>query len=109
MTDRAAFLKQIAETFRSARDRDKPAHLLIGAGCSKSAGVPLAGELVAEIRKRYPERCEPKFLSGSATYGDCMKLLSVGERRNLLETYLRKAKINWAHIVIAKLIFDGIV
>jgi NAD-dependent SIR2 family protein deacetylase len=109
MADRAAFIRQIAETFHAAKARGRPAHLLIGAGCSKSAGVPIAGELIARIQKDYAHRCKAKFGEDAPTYGACMKLLTVRERRDLLEGFLKEAKINWAHIAIAKMVHGGFV
>jgi Tfp pilus assembly protein PilF len=92
----------IANTLRSARDRGKPAHMLIGAGCSKAAGIPLASEIVAEIHQRYSGYCRRLNEADRQKYGACMKLLSPNERRDLLAPYLARASINWAHIVLAQ-------
>lgn len=41
-------IDEIADAFRNGKDRHPPApaHVLFGAGCSKSAGVPLARDIV---------------------------------------------------------------
>jgi len=102
-------IKEIAETLRSARYRGRAAHLLIGAGCSKSAGIPLASEIVREIRENYPEHFRRAFGDGAGTYGGCMKFLTVNERRDLLSPYLTQARVNWGHLAIAQMMAEGIV
>jgi hypothetical protein len=105
----ASDTKEIAETLRAARDRGRPAHLLIGAGCSKSAGIPLAPELIHEINEKYVERCRRAAKGRELNYGGCMKLLTVNERRDLLSPYLEKAKVNWGHLAIAQLMAAGFI
>jgi Tfp pilus assembly protein PilF len=95
-------IDEIADTLRRAKDREKPAHILFGGGCSKSAGIPLASELVGEIHKLYPGRCQRLADVDRDRYGACMKLLSPNERRDLLAPYLANARINWAHVALAQ-------
>jgi len=95
-------IDEIVDTLRRAKDRSKPAHILFGGGCSKSAGIPLAPELVTEIHELYPARCQKLADADRKKYGACMKLLSPNERRDLLAPYLTKARINWAHIALAQ-------
>jgi hypothetical protein len=47
----ARTLDDIVEALRRGRDRGVGCTLLIGAGCSKTAGIPLAGGIVDDIRK----------------------------------------------------------
>ncbi|MCE5313433.1 MAG: hypothetical protein ABFD49_07700 [Armatimonadota bacterium] len=80
--------------------------LLIGAGCSVTAGIPAASGVVECIRKRHPaahNRAEPK------TYPSCMAQLTLGHRRGLIGEIIKNAQINWAHIAIAQLISNGYV
>jgi hypothetical protein len=47
-------LDDIAEALRAAKDRGGKCTLLIGAGCSLGAGIPLSSGIVDDIRKTYP-------------------------------------------------------
>lgn len=78
---------------------------LTGAGCSKSAGIPLAFKLVEQINDDFKESVQ-NFLEPSkhSEYGACMSILSLAERERLIKPYLENAKINWAHIALASLI-----
>lgn len=101
-------IKILAKQLRDKKDREKPFNLLTGAGCSKSANIPLASELVTEIHEKFGDECrqhlEPHQMND---YGACMGCLSKNERRELLEPYLNNSKINWAHIAIASLMHAG--
>lgn len=107
VTDYASIGREIAETFRNRRDDGKPGHVLIGAGCSKSAGIPLARELVDEILKRYPAKCASRFAGARPSYGAAMNALSPNERRDLIKPYIDNAKINWGHIALAAMLKGG--
>ena len=79
-----------------------------GAGCSKSAGIPLAGEIVADIRSCSAygyayDKAEKK------TYAGCMGNLTPKERHALIAAYIEDAKINWAHIALAQMMKAGFV
>lgn len=104
-------IELVAVAMRRARDViEKPFYLLTGAGCSKSAGIPLASELVAEIHEKYSYECKqilPK--EKLLEYGACMSCLSHNERRELLSPHLETAKINWAHIAIACMMNAGFI
>jgi len=98
-----ATLDQIATSLRRAKD-DRGAVVLLGAGCSKSAGIPLAGELMKEIEREFSP-----LPAGLSTYAEYMRFLSPGERRTLLAPYVDAARINWAHIALAQLVAEGYV
>lgn len=102
-------IDEIADTLRSAKDNGKPAHILFGAGCSKSAGIPLASEIVEAIHKKYPGYCQRLAEDDQRNYGACMKLLSPNQRRDLLSPYLVKGRINWAHIALAQFLNERVV
>lgn len=97
-------VQKIAERLKGARDRERPAHFLIGAGCSISAGIPGAADLVKRIHSDYPAHCSDLMSESRGSYGACMALLSLNERRDLIKPYLEAAKINWGTIAIAQLI-----
>jgi len=95
----------VRELAAAIKRRDSGVAFLTGAGCSVSAEIPLASQLVKEIKGKYAEEVKrlvkPEL---QEDYGSCMGALSLGERKELLEPYLLKAKINWANIALASLI-----
>lgn len=103
-------IKLLANQFRVKKDANRPFTMLTGAGCSKSAGIPLAEELVAEIHRKFGAECEYHLKAEQLTdYGAVMGCLSKNDRRDLLSPYLNNSKINWAHIAIASLMHSGFV
>ena len=99
-------IDDIVESLRTAKERRHKACLVLGAGCSVSAGVPTAAGIVKLIKDKHPrshERAEPK------TYPKCMEQLSVAERRDMIAKLVDAAKLNWAHVAIAQLISAGYV
>ncbi|HYV25504.1 MAG TPA: SIR2 family protein [Pyrinomonadaceae bacterium] len=94
-------IQDVVETLKNARDANKACTLLIGAGCSVKAGIPLAAEFIDIICKKYPHKSSQVK---EKTYPNLMGRLSMGERRDLISKYIDDAKINWAHIGIAQLI-----
>jgi tetratricopeptide (TPR) repeat protein len=100
-------IKLIAKQMRDKKD-GKPFNLLTGAGTSKSAGIPLARELIEEINKKYPTECNRKLKGDQFNdYGSCMSCLDGNQRRELIGGYLNNSKINWAHIAIASMMCEG--
>jgi tetratricopeptide (TPR) repeat protein len=99
-------IEDVVWTLRRAKERNKACTLLIGAGCSVKAGIPLASGFVEKIREEYlPDYKRAKEKS----YPHCMAELSVSERRDLIGRYIDEAQINWAHIGIAQLMKEGYV
>jgi len=99
-------IDDIVSVLKAAKRSNRRCSLLIGAGCSVSAGIPLASQFVEIIKDQYPSaygRAETK------TYPHCMYELEPGIRRDLIARYIDQAKINWAHIVIAQLVKHGYV
>ena len=99
-------IKELAAAIRRSKDDFKrPFVLLVGAGCSLSAGIPLAGTLVREIHERFGEECRRSLDEEQYNdYGACMGCLAKNERRDLLSPYLENAKVNWAHVAIATML-----
>ena len=77
---------------------------LVGAGCSKSAGIPLANELINEIKERHREFYDS---SVSKSYNDLMGKLNVEDRDRLIINHIDKARINWAYLALAKLFLNN--
>jgi NAD-dependent SIR2 family protein deacetylase len=94
-------LEDIVEALRPKPGTTRKCTVLLGAGCSISAGIPSAGAVVEHIRTAYPAayaRATPK------DYPGCMAALDRGVRRDLIGGYIDNAKINWAHLALAQLI-----
>ena len=102
-------VNRISERLRRAKDRSRPAHFLIGAGCSLTAEIPSAAEIVKIIHEKYPAQCGDLTDANRDSYGACMGLLSINERRDLIKPLLDKAKVNWGHIALAQMIGSGFV
>jgi hypothetical protein len=85
-------IEGIVEIVRDAKERGKGCSLLIGAGCSVTAGVPSANGFVEDKKEKYQRAYEraPK-----KTYSACMAELTLGQRRDLIAAYVDAAKINW--------------
>ena len=66
-------LDDVAAQLTKNKARDRSCALLIGAGCSVQAGIPLARGFVDEIRKRYPGDYEH---AAEKSYPHCMAELS---------------------------------
>lgn len=80
--------------------------LLIGAGCSRSAGIPLASEIVEHIEREFSGKAK---WAKAKTYPHMMGALHVGERRDLINRFIGEARMNWAHVAIACLMKHGFV
>ena len=99
-------MDDVVETVKNAKERGKKCTLLIGAGCSVTAGIPTAKGFVEIIEKDYTQAFKR---AKTKTYAHCMAELSLGERHDLIADYVDKAKVNWAHIAIAQLMKAGFV
>ena len=112
-------LQDIADALRRGQQYGRGCTLLIGAGCSKTAKIPLAGEIVDHIRNSglydrvYQLALQrAKSLRPDAvvpTYGQCMEEMDRGDQRDLLRSYIKNARLNWAHAGIASLVKHGYV
>lgn len=100
-------VKDIAKTLKDNKKQGLPVIIFTGAGCSKSAGMPLANELVAEINKKFKSNLRALTDTQKKDYGSCMGKLTPHEQKTLIEKHISKAKINWAHIALASLLKEG--
>ena len=99
MTERT--IDDIAEALGPHSAAPRRCSVLLGAGCSISAGIPSASDIVRHIEVRFPAAYAR---ASSHDYPDCMAALERGVRRDLIGAYIDKARINWAHIALAQLI-----
>src|SRR5262252_4372927 len=91
VTERA--VQSVAAALRNAKEDARGCTLLIGAGCSASAGIPLASELIERIKEIDPDICHDEEQSGRKfTYGECMDRLGPEVRHRLLAKYIDRAK-----------------
>ena len=104
-------IKDLAQFMQSAReDKDqKPFIFITGAGCSVTAGIPLANKIVSELNEQFALELKPLSDEDRKDYGKCMGRLETSKRRRYLQEYIGKAKINWSHIALACLIKEGYV
>ena len=101
-------VKRLAASFRKAKSRSKAFALLTGAGCSFSAGIPLAPALAKQILEEYGEQIRHRVPEERRNdYGACMGCLTPTERRDLLKPILDAANVNWGHIAIAAMMDGG--
>jgi tetratricopeptide (TPR) repeat protein len=98
-------VKSLAMQMRVAADEGRPFAVLMGAGCSISAGIPSAEGLIKHINGHpygaiVRDRLSCTSLVGQ-DYGVVMGSLVKSERKTVLEPLLASAKINWGHIALA--------
>ena len=102
-------VEDLAEFMQSAKDEERPFIFITGAGCSVTAGIPLAQKIVSELNELFPLELKPLSDEDRRDYGKCMGRLETSKRREYLQKYISKAKINWAHIALACLMKAGYV
>jgi len=95
--------------FETIRQRKGRVALLIGAGCSKTAGIPLAWEIVEKIREVYRTRLENLAPKKQLDYSAVVAKIMPKEFLELLRPYVKEAKVNLAHLCIAELLKENIV
>jgi hypothetical protein len=100
-------IKTLAWVMRIAKAEGRPFAVLTGAGCSKTAEVRLAGEIVDFVESsKYGlmirVRESLSTLKG-LEYGYVMSKLLPKERKAILTEVLKDAKVNWGHIALAAL------
>ena len=107
----AKYTDEIVRDLAAALKRDSGGvAFLTGAGCSVTAGIPLAAQLVKQINDEYGNEIKRLVKPEQrGDYGACMGALALGERQRLLEPYLQNATINWANIALACMIHNRFV
>ena len=68
-------MDDVVETVKNAKERGKKCTLLIGAGCSVTAGIPTAKGFVEIIEKDYTRAFKR---AKTKTYAHCMAEFSLG-------------------------------
>jgi tetratricopeptide (TPR) repeat protein len=102
--------RTLADASSSLREAKGECVVLIGAGCSLSAGIPLASALVARIAQDYPsvyQRARAASPDAPPGYNQVMEEMPPNQRQTLLNGYIDQARINWAHLALAQLFLNG--
>src|SRR5258707_2259068 len=94
-------IDDIAEALRPHGAAPRRCSVLLGAGCSISAGIPSASDIVRRIKVKFPAAYAR---ATSHDYPDCMAALERRVRRDLIAAYIDKVKINSAHLALAQLL-----
>ncbi len=100
-------LEEVAGHIRQA----KGVTFIIGAGASKTAGIPLAGELVNQIcgNNKYQHCLNGLKDADKKNYGKVMARLTPQEREELIEPILENSGINWGQIALAAILQQKLV
>ena len=108
---KTASIEELAYLMKQAKkDGSNKPIFFIGAGASKSAGIPLAKEIAKEIVEKFEDNLRIKELSGGLrTYYKLMGCLTHFERSQILKSYVDKAKINVPHLYLAQLLNEGFI
>ncbi|MEH3109695.1 MAG: hypothetical protein PGN22_06265 [Agrobacterium cavarae] len=75
--------------------------VVIGAGASRSAGIPTAPLLVKQINDEFTHCLVELTDDERKDYGRTMGALAPGDRKSLIQPLLDKSKVNWGHIALA--------
>lgn len=97
-------IEDVVNALKKAKVEGTNVNLLIGSGCSVTAGIPTAKGFTQEIKRRFAS--EYKRLT-KKDYGTCMSMLTEVERKKIIAEFVNNAKINWAHLSIAQLVKCG--
>ncbi len=107
MTLREATVSEIADLLHAQKDDAPRACLLIGAGVSYTAGIGLSSHFVERIKSEYPAAYDRAFyrvkFGDQPSYADCMAALPLATQAKLVRDEVENARINWAHIGIARM------
>jgi hypothetical protein len=109
MADQSLYrsVERVVEAVKSANERKGGkggCSLLLGAGCSASAGIPVASRFIEIIKERFPRAA---MHARRDTYPELMASLSPDERRGLIKGFIDKARINTTHLAISGLLKAG--
>ncbi len=82
--------------------------VFLGAGASKSAGIPIADEIIEDVKRKFEDKPSVKELIrlNETDYYKVMQALTSDERRDLFYGYIsdEKVKINLTNIYLAQLL-----
>ena len=105
-------IKYLAYLLHKAKEnKTEKAIVLIGAGVSVTAGIPLTDTIVRHIKMRFRKNPLIKNLHHSNNYYELMGALTTDQIRDLFHFYVtrEKVKLNMANIYLAHLLKEGYV
>lgn len=97
-------IKEITEHLQWNNSNGLKATLIIGAGVSVSAGIPISSKIMELLEKDFPAICKKCLTKSFPAY---MKLLTPMQRKKIIGNLIDKAKLNAAHIYMSTLIKGG--
>lgn len=100
-------ISELAAALVTAQQNRRQAVFMIGAGCSMSAGIPLADEIVDYCRVVH--HAAYAAAGDSHRYWTVMKRLPWQSRYALLHGLVNMASLNWAHLCLAMLLTERFV
>ena len=108
---KTASIEELAYLIKQAKkDGSNKPIFFIGAGASKTGGIPLASEIANDILERYNDNYRIRDLSdGEKTYSKLLDCLTPFERNTVLNEYISKARINVPHLYLAQLFSEGFI
>ena len=77
-------VEDLAKFMRLAKKAEKPFIFITGAGCSVTAGIPLAQKIVSELNEKFALELKPLSDEDRRDYGKCMGRLETSKRREYL-------------------------
>jgi len=99
----------LAYLIKDAKKNGSPKPIvLLGAGASKSAGIPDANEIAKQILDKYSDN--PKIKNSKEedkNYAYLMGTLTTNQRNSFLKELIDQAKINVTHIYLAQMMAEG--
>ncbi|MBD0405459.1 SIR2 family protein, partial [Flammeovirga sp. EKP202] len=104
-------IEELAYVIQQAKKAGQPQPIFfLGAGVSKTGGIPLANEIIKDILEKYKDSPFIKKLKDEdKNYVQLMNCLQAYERNELLKGYIDNAKINVTHIYLAQLLHSSYV
>lgn len=97
-------INPIVDVLKNLSERGIKCNLLVGAGCSVTAGIPTANGIIDIIKEKFPSISS---MIKEQTYANCMNALSPDERIDLIKGLVNQANLNITHIIIAELLKRG--
>ena len=99
--------QHLSEKLLVARNTQKLASIIIGAGCSVSCGIPLAAGIISIIAERYPNTYNQLPEEHRDNYRKIMNLIPPSERRDLIIDITKDKPNSWGYIALARMIEAG--
>ncbi|NOX32538.1 MAG: radical SAM protein [Deltaproteobacteria bacterium] len=103
---RYASVEEVAECLNHKKFNSGSVCLLVGAGISFSAGIPLSRDIIRILKAEYPNMMKK---AKDPSYFGYMKALSEKQRHDLIDKCLSQGSMNMSHLCIAALIRYGFI